>query len=789
MYLRILKKDLKRKKTMNIILLLFVILATMFAASSVNNIFTVINGLDNYFERANLSDHFVININNNGDEIDDMIAKKSSVKDFRREDQLFFDDKNLTHNGKKLAEQSSIFLALSIDNAKINYFDKDNDVITEVKEGTAYLTGIISSKIDLEIGEKINLKIGDTEQTFSYAGIAKDAFLGSDMMGNSRILINNNDYEKYIADEKAVENSSAQIFYINGYDTQELASDLSDLPNVSFNKDIGLVRTSYIMNSLIAGLLLIVSICLILVSFVTLRFTISFTINEDFREIGVMKALGLRNNSVRGLYLVKYLGIAVIGAVIGFVLSIPFGNALMQSVSENMVLESDNALILNIICSLAVVAVILLFCWSCTRKIKKLSPIDAVRSGQTGERFKKKGFLHLEKSKLGTTGFLAVNDVFSSPKQFGIMTVIFSVCLLLIMGLANTANTLASEKLLPKMCATKSDAYITDTEMISRLISGETSYSELSSEIEQKLAENGLPGKVHSEAIVFPLIEANGNKATSAFMYCADTKASDYEYTEGYAPKYANEIALTKILADNLGVGVGDKVNITLDGRTGEYMVSALFNSLVQLGETGRFHESADIPEKLISNVMGFQIDFDDHPDANESEKRIEKMKDIFDSKYVDNADGFVAACIGGNIKDTISGIKIMVLVITAIIIIMISVLIERSLISKEKSEIALMKAMGFKTGSVIAQHTLRFVVVAITASVIAAALCLPVTKLCIDPIFRIIGALNGVDYNIRPIEIYAVYPLVVITATITGAFLTSLYMKKIKASDTSDIE
>jgi putative ABC transport system permease protein len=502
-----------------------------------------------------------------------------------------------------------------------------------------------------------------------------------------------------------------------------------------------------------------------------------------------MKALGLRNNSVRGLYLVKYLGIAVIGAVIGFVLSIPFGNALMQSVSENMVLESDNALILNIICSLAVVAVILLFCWSCTRKIKKLSPIDAVRSGQTGERFKKKGFLHLEKSKLGTTGFLAVNDVFSSPKQFGIMTVIFSVCLLLIMGLANTANTLASEKLLPKMCATKSDAYITDTEMISRLISGETSYSELSSEIEQKLAENGLPGKVHSEAIVFPLIEANGNKATSAFMYCADTKASDYEYTEGYAPKYANEIALTKILADNLGVGVGDKVNITLDGRTGEYMVSALFNSLVQLGETGRFHESADIPEKLISNVMGFQIDFDDHPDANESEKRIEKMKDIFDSKYVDNADGFVAACIGGNIKDTISGIKIMVLVITAIIIIMISVLIERSLISKEKSEIALMKAMGFKTGSVIAQHTLRFVVVAITASVIAAALCLPVTKLCIDPIFRIIGALNGVDYNIRPIEIYAVYPLVVITATITGAFLTSLYMKKIKASDTSDIE
>ena len=96
MYLRILKKDLKRKKTMNIILLLFVILATMFAASSANNIITVIGGLDYYFEKANISDHFVITLNNNGDEIEEFLSKQPNVKDFRREDQLFFNDKELT---------------------------------------------------------------------------------------------------------------------------------------------------------------------------------------------------------------------------------------------------------------------------------------------------------------------------------------------------------------------------------------------------------------------------------------------------------------------------------------------------------------------------------------------------------------------------------------------------------------------------------------------------------------------------------------------------------------------
>jgi putative ABC transport system permease protein len=163
-------------------------------------------------------------------------------------------------------------------------------------------------------------------------------------------------------------------------------------------------------------------------------------------------------------------------------------------------------------------------------------------------------------------------------------------------------------------------------------------------------------------------------------------------------------------------------------------------------------------------------------------------MKDIFNTRHVDDTDGYVMACIGAGVKDTINGIKLMVLLITAIIVIMISVLMERSFISKEKSEIALMKAMGFKTGSVIAQHTLRFAIVAVIASIIAIVLGTPITKLCIDPVFGITGAINGVDYNIKPIEVYVIYPIVVIGATVLGAAFTALYMKKIKASDTADI-
>ena len=49
MFLRILKKDIKRKKTMNIIMLVFIILASMFVASGLNNVITIANGTNYFF--------------------------------------------------------------------------------------------------------------------------------------------------------------------------------------------------------------------------------------------------------------------------------------------------------------------------------------------------------------------------------------------------------------------------------------------------------------------------------------------------------------------------------------------------------------------------------------------------------------------------------------------------------------------------------------------------------------------------------------------------------------------
>ena len=228
MYLRILKKDIKRKKTMNIILLLFVVLSAMFASSSVNNIISVVNGLDYYFEKANMSDYYYLATETNGvSSLDEIISNEPSVTDYRRENILLCSTDNLRKGNKKLVDISKTAVVMSIDNAQINYFDGNNNIIEEVEKGKIYLSGGVMLNADLEIGDKFSLKIGDTSVELEYAGFAKDAFLGSEFMNNPRFIINQSDYEKLCTDE-SIESYKSDIFYVNTTDVKALEAEAAD---------------------------------------------------------------------------------------------------------------------------------------------------------------------------------------------------------------------------------------------------------------------------------------------------------------------------------------------------------------------------------------------------------------------------------------------------------------------------------------------------------------------------------------------------------------------------------
>ena len=82
------------------------------------------------------------------------------------------------------------------------------------------------------------------------------------------------------------------------------------------------------------------------------------------------------------MYISKYLALSVIGAILGFIFSIPFGNMLMKSVSDNMLLGNNLGLMPNLTGVVSVVILTIAFAYSCTGKIEKTTRLmqsEAVR--------------------------------------------------------------------------------------------------------------------------------------------------------------------------------------------------------------------------------------------------------------------------------------------------------------------------------------------------------------------------------------------------------------------------
>ncbi len=795
MFWRILKKDLKRKRAMNVILLVFIILASMFMSSGVSNIITVTTALDSYFEMADVPDYWAMSENKSSDrDICRTLEKASAIDEFCIEEFVRMSQSNITRVGEPLNDFSAnqILVLQGDSDMGMNYFLDDESILKSVPKGEIYAARFIAESMGLKAGDKITVEIEGVSREFTFAGSFRDAVCGTELIGIKRFIMNGEEFDEYMSDETMKNMYGGKFLYIHTADLDKTLSQIADISDsVTFASDTDMLGQAYIFNMIIMGLILAVSLILIIISFAVLRFTIAFTLSEEFREIGVMKAIGIRNIKIRGLYLTKYFAISVVGAALGLILSYPFGKMLISYSSESIIIDSSNNGFVNIACAVLTAAVILLFCLSCTGRVSKMSPIDAVRNGQTGERFRKKGVMSLGKSRLGTTAFLAANDIVSSPKRYAVIILTFFLCMSLLIMLSNVTASLKSGKLLKYFgnadCHAVAD--IGDEAVKFMTVDGHEKVEKYLEDMEQSLAENGMPAECMTEYYLYTMIRYGEQESKTAILQGTGTTMDMYEYLEGTPPQNSDEIAMTTLLAKKLGAEIGDTVTLSYPtGETAEFIITALYQAMVNQGISVRVHTDCDINYIAAIGSPGTQIRFTDDPDDKEVLSRIEKIEELYPKfSSVKTAGETVKDTTG--VGDAIDAVKKMSAVLTVILAALITVLMARSFIAKEQAEIALMKAIGIRNAKIYGQYTLRFIIAVAAAVLLAELLGMPLTKLCFDPVFGTMGLEMGVEYMQNPVEIYAVFPVIVLSATAVSAFLTSLYTKKIKSSDTASIE
>ena len=655
-----------------------------------------------------------------------------------------------------------------------------------MEDGEIYVTAEIfrSDKNDFHEGSKIKITLGNTTREFTLKGYTKDALFGSPMIGMTRFLVSENDF-------KLFKNESNTRFYSQAvYADDDSFMDKYNELNLQTitNVDRSGIKSMYIMDMLIAAVILIVSICLILISMVILRFTINFTVSEEFREIGVMKAIGISNRKIRGLYIVKYFAISVIGAVLGLILSFPFGNLLIESVSQNIIISEKNNIFINVICAAGTAAVVVLFCYFCTRKIRKFSPIDAIRNGENGERYSRKGLLHLSKSHASPVAFMAMNDILSGWKRYLSMVLIFTLGLLLVIVPVNTINTLQADNLVTLFNMAQCDLVISQELLFSSNGKNESMINEKLDEVREILQNNDIEADVFQE-IMFRFNISHGEKRTSslAFQGVGGVTADMYDYIEGTPPQNSGEVAISHVTSDRIGADIGDKVSIDIGNETRTYTVTAINQTMNNLGEGIRFYQDDDIDYDLAAGSFGIQIKYRDNPDGKVFQERKDLMKRYYPETDVYSSGEYISYMIG-NVVGQLEEVKRLILGIVICINILVAVLMVKSFITKEKGEIAMLKAIGFKDVSLVIWQSMRIGIVLLISIIIGTVISTPVSKLTVEPIFRMMGAYS-IQFEVVPVEVYVIYPLAVLFATVLAAAAGASHLKKITASETSNIE
>ena len=186
------------------------------------------------------------------------------------------------------------------------------------------------------------------------------------------------DYEKYVYVFARIK---------DGQNEEKLLAAKADLENkgyyVQSSKDVQKAITQFV--NIMQGMVAVFGLITLVASVFGVINTQYISVLERTREIGLMKALGMRSRDVRRLFIIEAAWIGFIGGLVGAVSGFVLGVLINPWITRQLELGDGNSLIIfnpvqMVILILVLMGVAAAAGFLPARKAAKMNPIDALRS-------------------------------------------------------------------------------------------------------------------------------------------------------------------------------------------------------------------------------------------------------------------------------------------------------------------------------------------------------------------------------------------------------------------------
>lgn len=645
------------------------------------------------------------------------------------------------------------------------------DIVEEGMYSSGVYLPMLYKTDDIVVGKPIEISIGSHKEVYTVCGFFNSIMMGSHNCTLTEIVLTEDKYTElqnsgYVPQATLCSVRLTDKAESLNYEASLKSAVSENYPNITMVSNCyGTVSVSrYISQMICSGIMAAMAFFILLIALVVIVSNIINYIQVNMKNLGALKSVGYTSGQLIHSLLLQFLGLTFIAAVIGIGLSyllFPSVNAMM--IAQTGIPYAMHFLLVPFALTLAVLCgTVALVVFFASYRIKRIEPIDALRSGIQTHNFKH-NHVPLEKTKATLNLALALKTTFSNVKHN------ITVCItMLVISLVVAFSGLMTENV------------IADITPFLNLIVGETADSCISIQGDAErdfIAKMQEDSRVEKVYLYTSLNVSHTGGAELMANICDNFESLNNQHTvfEGRFPKYDNEIAVAAKYADENGLKIGDEIEITVNGKQEKYLICGFTQISNNLGRDCLLTRAGYERLGMLTNTS-YYINLTSETDIDAFNL---EMKEIFGDSIntTINILTIIEATAGVYVM-LMTIIVVAILVLSVIIIAFVLYLLVRTMLNNKLHDYGIMKALGFTTKQLILQTALSFM----PATIVSAAVGLTLSSIIINPLTALfLSSIGIVECTFTvPVGFIAIAGIGLVLCAFLTVCLLSLKIRKI---------
>lgn len=754
---KIIQRDIAGNKAVSFLTVLFITAAAMLLSLAGILVTNLFGSIDRLMADAK-TPHFMQMHTGDVDfeELEAFAAGNSAVEDFQVLEFLNVGGEKirLGENSLALSVQDNGF---SVQSSRFDFLLDENNRPAQPKDGELWVPVCYNRDHTVQAGDKAVIN----GKTFVVTGFVRDSQMNSTLASSKRFVVSAGDYaqlKEVGSVEYLIEFRLKDLSDLSEFESAYSASQMpANGPTLSWP----LFRMiSAVSDGIMIAVILLVSVIVILIALLCIRFTLLAKIEDDYREIGVMKAVGIRVSDIQSIYLAVYAVLAAAGCIMGFLLSLTLRGPLQESIRANLGESGNDGLsfLLGMAGTLLLFFFILFFIRRILKRFRRISPVQAIRQGSEQENVRGGKSLRLSKNRwLSANLFLAVKDIAARKRLYLTMLfVIILACFIMVVP-QNLYHTISDSSFVTYLGVGRCDLRmdIQQTEELEEKAGSVGKYLERDSAVETYAV------------FVTELFDQEQEDGTTEQIKVelGNHGAFPLQYVDGRLPSRDSDIALSVLYAEEMDKKVGDKMILLTDKGEKQLTVCGIYSDITNGGKTAKAAFQPGTREAAWSTVCV------NLKQPGVLAEKTEEYSRKFPYAKVSGMEDYVAQTFGQTLRAVRTasvGAGFVAVVVTLLVIL----LFMKLLTAKDRYSIAVLKSVGFTGSDISRQYIWRSVLVVILGILLGSVLAGTLGERIAGAAISSLGA-AAFQFTEDPLSSFVLSPVVLLftalAATIAG--------------------